>query len=167
MECQYEALAQQSDALQVIFESLPWGVIVADQTGRFLFSNPAAGRILGINAAENLPDASASLQGWYLPDQVSIVPTDQLPLVRAIRGQEVLDELIYLRNSHASSGLWIRVNAWPLKDPSGQVSGGVIMFNDFTQGREALQSFILLSRVVEQTGDSVMLTDTQGVIRYV
>ena len=167
MECQYEALAHQSDALQVIFESLPWGVIVADHTGRFLFSNPAAERILGIGAVEDLPGANTSLQGWYLPDQTSIVPPDELPLVRAIRGQEVLDELIYLRNSHAASGLWIRVNAWPLKDPSGLVSGGVIMFHDFTQGREALQSFILLSRVVEQTADSVVLTDTQGVIRYV
>ena len=167
MECQYEALAQKSDALQIIFESLPWGVIVADHTGRFLFSNPAAERILGIRAVEDLPGANTSLQGWYLPDQTSIVPPDELPLVRAIRGQEVLDELIYLRNSHASPGVWIRVNAWPLKDPSGLVSGGVIMFHDFTQGREALQSFILLSRVVEQTADSVVLTDTQGVIQYV
>jgi len=167
MECQYEALAQQSDALQVIFESLPWGVIVADHTGKFLFSNPAAERILGIGAVEALPDSGTTLQGWYLPDQVSIVPPDQLPLVRAIRGQDVLDELIYLRNSHASAGLWIRVNAWPLKGPSGAVSGGVVMFHDFTQGREALQSFILLSRVVEQTADSVVLTDTQGIIQYV
>lgn len=167
MECQYEALAQQSDALQVIFESLPWGVIVADHTGKFLFSNPAAERILGIGAVEVSPDTSTSLQGWYFPDQTSIVQPDQLPLVRAIRGEEVLDELIYLRHSHASPGVWIRVNAWPLKDPSGAVSGGVVMFHDFTQGREALQSFILLSRVVEQTADSVVLTDTQGVIQYV
>jgi len=41
------------------------------------------------------------------------------------------------------------------------------MFHDFTEGREAIQSFVLLSRVVEQTGDSVVLTDTQGVIQYV
>jgi hypothetical protein len=42
------------------------------------------------------------------------------------------------------------------------VSGGVVMFHDLTQGRNALQSFILLSRVVEQTADSVVLTDTQA-----
>jgi len=41
------------------------------------------------------------------------------------------------------------------------------MFHDFTRGREALQSFVLLSRVVEQTADSVVLTDTQGIIQYV
>src|SRR5450755_3551589 len=41
------------------------------------------------------------------------------------------------------------------------------MLHDFTQGGEALQTFVLLSRVVEQTADSVILTDTQGVIQYV
>ncbi|HWY53130.1 MAG TPA: SpoIIE family protein phosphatase [Terriglobales bacterium] len=166
MEYRYEALARQSDALQVIFESLPWGVIVADQDGRFLFSNPAAEKILGIGIVETLPAAGTSLEGWYLPDQVSVVPPDRLPLVRAIRGQEVVDELVYLRNSY-HLGVWIRVNAWPLKDSAGIVSGGVMMFHDFTQGRDALQSFVLLSRVVEQTADSVVLTDIQGVIQYV
>ena len=107
MEYRYEALAQQSDALQVIFESLPWGVIVADQEGRFLFSNPAAEKILGIGIVEALPDTGSSLEGWYLPDQISVVPPDQLPLVRAIRGQEVADELIYLSNSRDRLGVWI------------------------------------------------------------
>ena len=163
MECRYEVLAQQGDALQIIFEGLPWGVIVADREGKLLFSNPAAERILGIGIVEAQPDAGASLEGWYLPDQISVVPPDQLPLVRAIRGQEVLDELIFVRRSHQRPGVWIRVNAWPLKDAAGVVSGGVVMFHDFTQGREAIQSFVLLSRVVEQTADSVVLTDTQGV----
>ncbi len=42
-----------------------------------------------------------------------------------------------------------------------------MIFHDFTQGRNALQSFVLLSRVVEQTADSVVLTDAQGIIQYV
>ena len=167
MEYRYEALAQQSDALRIIFESLPWGVIVADLEGRLLFSNPAAERILGIGNVEVLPDTRVALEGWYLPDQVSVVPPDQLPLVRTIRGEKIVDELIFVRNSQSHPGVWIRVNAWPLKDSAGMVSGGVVMFHDFTQGRNALQSFVLLSRVVEQTADSVVLTDTQGIIQYV
>jgi PAS domain S-box-containing protein len=167
MEYRYEALAQQSDALRVIFEGLPWGVIVADQEGRLLFSNPAAESILGIGMVETLPNTRTSLEGWYLPDQTSVVPPDQLPLVRAIRGEKIVDELIFVRNSQHRPGVWIRVNAWPLKNAAGMVSGGVVVFHDFTRGREALQSFVLLSRVVEQTADSVVLTDTQGVIQYV
>jgi len=52
MEYRYEALAQQSEALRIILEGLPWGVIVADLEGRLLFSNPAAERILGIGTSK-------------------------------------------------------------------------------------------------------------------
>jgi len=41
------------------------------------------------------------------------------------------------------------------------------MLRDSTPGPEAAQSSVLLSRVVEQIADSVMLTDSQGVIQYV
>jgi sigma-B regulation protein RsbU (phosphoserine phosphatase) len=46
-------------------------------------------------------------------------------------------------------------------------SGTVVMLRDSTQGSEATQTFVLLSRVVEQIADSVILTDTRGVIQYV
>jgi PAS domain S-box-containing protein len=46
-------------------------------------------------------------------------------------------------------------------------SGTVVMLRDSTQGPEATETFVLLSRVVEQIADSVILTDTQGVIQYV
>ena len=108
-----------------------------------------------------------ALEGWYFPDQVSVVPPDQLPLVRVIPGEKVVDELIFGRNSQPRPGVWIRVKAWPLKDSAGMVSGGVVIFHDFTQGRNAPQSFLLRSRVVEQTPDSVVLTDTHGIIPYV
>jgi PAS domain S-box-containing protein len=167
MEYQYETLAQQSDALRVIFEGLPWGIIVADQEGRLLFYNPAAESILGIGILETSPNTRTSFEGWYLPDQTSVITPDQLPLVRAIRGEKIVDELIFVRNSPRRPGVWIRANAWPLQNAAGAVSGGVVMFHDFTRGRDALQSFVLLSRVVEQTADSVVLTDTQGIIQYV
>jgi PAS domain S-box-containing protein len=42
-----------------------------------------------------------------------------------------------------------------------------VIFHDFTQGRNALQSFVLLSGVVEQPADIVVLTETQGILQYV
>jgi PAS domain S-box-containing protein len=44
---------------------------------------------------------------------------------------------------------------------------GVVMINDSGPERWAVQTVVLLSRIVEQTADSVILTDMQGVIRYV
>ncbi len=168
MEYRYEALAQQSDALRVIFEGLPWGVIVADQEGRLLFSNPAAESILGIGMVEALPNSAAPRsKGGIFPIRSQSCRPINCHWFGPFAGEEIVDELIFVRNSQHRPGVWIRVNAWPLKDAAGMVSGGVVMFHDFTRGREALQSFVLLSRVVEQTADSVVLTDTQGVIQYV
>ena len=166
-ESGYEAFAQQTVALQIIFESLPWGVVVADEEGRFLFSNPAADKILRVGIAEVVSESRTSIDAWYFPDQVTLMPPECLPLVRAIRGEKVVDELVFVRSSQDAEGVWIRVNAWPLKNPSGKTSGGVLMFHDFTQGREALQTILLLSQVVEQTADSVVLTDRRGIIQYV
>ena len=55
----------------------------------------------------------------------------------------------------------------PLRDGAGPVYGGVVFFQDVTQRRQEVQAITLLSRVVEQTADSVMLTDKQGTIEYV
>src|SRR6202171_3333929 len=41
------------------------------------------------------------------------------------------------------------------------------MLRDSTQGPEATDTFVLLSRVVEQIADRVILTDTQGALQYV
>jgi sigma-B regulation protein RsbU (phosphoserine phosphatase) len=46
-------------------------------------------------------------------------------------------------------------------------SGTVVMLRDSTEAPQATQTFVLLSRVVEQIADSVILTDTRGVIQYV
>jgi phosphoserine phosphatase RsbU/P len=46
-------------------------------------------------------------------------------------------------------------------------SVGVAMERDSQQERGALQPFVLLSRIVDQTADSVILTDMRGVILYV
>ncbi len=171
MQSNYAVLGQQAGALRVIFESLPVAVMVADADGSMIFCNPMAEKILNMNAAANNSE-SPTIQGWYLPDQVTLLSPDQLPLVRAVRGERVTDELIFISGAEASRranshGAWIRVNGWPLRDPEGQVYGGVIMFHDFTEGRKALQTLGLLSRVVEQTADNVILTDRNGIIQYV
>lgn len=167
----YEVLGQHADALRIIFESLPVAVMVADHEGRLIFCNPAADKLLSGETDASQTEWPA-IHGWYLPDQVTLLPPEQLPLVRAVRGERVTDELMFVRgtektNQRAGDGAWIRVNSWPLRDPAGALCGGVVMFHDFTEGRKALQTLSLLSRVVEQTGDNVILTDRNGVIQYV
>ncbi len=162
-----EMLKRRAGTLQVIFETLPMGVMVADLEGRLLFVNPAAERILGAGASDlNIPDQT-TVYGWYFSDQVTLVPPEDFPLFRASRGEQVSEELLFVRNPSHPAGLWISISGGPLRDGVALLYGGVVFFQDVTERRREIQAITLLSRVVEQTADSVMLTDKQGTIEYV
>jgi len=162
-----EAVESQAEVLRAILESLPMGVTVADRDGRLLFFNSAAEDMLGACTTDASPSDRTSVTGWYRPDRITLLAPSELPLVRAIHGEEIADELIFLRRALVEEGAWIRVSGWPLRDAEEAISGGVITLQDFTADRKALQKMLLLAQVVEQTADSVVLTDTQGVIQYV
>ena len=162
----------ERDVLQTILESLPMGIVVADGEGKLLFSNPAAEIILGAGAPGAVTPQQEAMEpvsvcGWYLPDKITLLDPDRLPLVRAIRGEQVSNELLFVQNFRHPKGIWIRVSGRPLRTEASAEAGGVIIFYDVTQERGAMQTILLLSQVVEQIADSVLLTDKSGMIRYV
>ena len=85
-------LRGQAGVLESILESMSDGVVVADEKGRFLHFNAAARRIMHLGPQEGGPDLWNSQYGLYLPDQETPFPTDQIPLVRAMRGEEVASD---------------------------------------------------------------------------
>ena len=162
-----EMLKHHAETLQAIFETLPMGIMVADLEGKLVFVNPAAERMLGASgSALNIPDQT-TVFGWYLADQVTLVAPEDFPLYRASRGEQVRDKLFFVRHPNRPAGLWIAMSGGPLRDGAEPVYGGVVFFQDVTERRQEIQAITLLSRVVEQTADSVMLTDRQGTIEYV
>jgi PAS domain S-box-containing protein len=190
--------------LRAVFENLTDGLIVADGQGRFLFFNPEAERILGIGARDTSPVEWSAVYGCYLPDQVTSYPPEQLPLARALRGEEALSQLVFIRNHKQPKGLWINVSGRPLRDGEGTVRGGLVVFHDVTDRQNALRKITVetlrtigedvtladptpgmectgclerfakfrecydrIYRAVEQTADTVVITDRQGLIEYV
>jgi PAS domain-containing protein/ActR/RegA family two-component response regulator len=133
-------LEEQRQVLQFILASIPDGVVVADSTGKFLLFNPAAEAITGMGLTDSRPNEWSQIYGCYLPDKVTPFPTDELPLVRAIRGEEVNDVEIFLRNAIVPEGLSITVSARPVLDESGTCIGGVVVFRDITQ-RKRVEEF--------------------------
>lgn len=123
--------------LKIVLDKLSDGVIVADPEGKFLVFNPAAERILGMCARDIRPEEWTSVYGCYHTDKVTPYPAHQLPLTRAIRGEEVLEEPIYIRNQDRPSGGWISVSGQPLKRGNGSTWGGLAVFRDITEQREA------------------------------
>ena len=132
-----QALRQQNETLQSILNNLAEGVIVADKNGRFVFFNPVAEHILGIGLQKISQDDWAKVYGTYYLDKTTPYPSDQLPLARAIRGEKVIDEPIFIKNPERPEGVYIEVSASPLKDKRGAIVGGTVIVRDVTKIKEA------------------------------
>jgi PAS domain S-box-containing protein len=150
-----QALEAQSRMMQSVLDSMAEGLVAADEQGQFIIWNPAAERILGLGAA-NLPTPQWSEHyGLFLDDRVTPFPPDQLPLVRAIRG-EASTAQIFVRNPELAEGVWIEASGGPLMDKAGIVRGGVVAFRDITQKRSSEHEIQRLNselelRVAERT----------------
>ncbi len=155
------------EPLQAALNSLPDGVIVADIKGEFLFFNPAAKRILGIGSRDISQENWAMVYGCYRTDKITPYPAEQLPLARAIRGEEVLDDVVFIKNPERPEGVWISISASPIRDEKDKVYCGIIVFRDITKKRKKQETLERFASGVEQTADSIVITDLQGIIEYV
>jgi len=125
-------LQKQTQLLQAILDNIGDGLIVADLEGQFLVFNPAAQRILGIGGEAIAPEAWVDHYGIYLSDRFTPCPLDQVPLMRAIRGETADNVEIFIRNSQKPKGVWLDITLRPFHDPTGQLVGGVVAFRDIT-----------------------------------
>ncbi|HMD18168.1 MAG TPA: PAS domain S-box protein [Terriglobales bacterium] len=126
------ALEGQTLMLQSVLDSMAEGLVAADEQGKFVLWNNAAEKILGMSAAKLAPQEWTEHYGLFLKDTVTPFPSEQLPLVRAIRGEANTSE-VFVRNRELPEGAWIEVCATPRKAKDGVVCGGVAAFRDITQ----------------------------------
>jgi len=160
---------KELDIVKGALNNIPDGVIVADLDGNFLLFNRAAEQILGVGAGTSNPADWSEFCGCYLPDKITPFPAEQFPLYRALRGQRVIDEQIYINNSSRPSGVWISASGRPLRDDDGDIWGGMVILRDITsrqRDKEEIKSYERICSALEQTADSVIITDRQGIIEY-
>jgi signal transduction histidine kinase len=132
-----EDLEGSERVLQSILDSMSDGVAVADAGGRLRLFNNAAARMLGLGPVDAPPGDWPARYGFHEADGVTPFPSDRLPLVRAIRGEQVDDQEVYVDREGGPSGLWLRISSRPIRDAGGRVTGGVSVLRDVTRRVEA------------------------------
>jgi PAS domain S-box-containing protein len=149
-----EALQHQTRILQLILDSMSDAVAVADRSGKFLVFNPAAEKILGRGAFEGGPRNWSQFYGVFQRDTVTPYPSEDLPLARAIRGESVEEEELFLRPPDHPDGIWISISGRPLRDEDGDLHGGVVVFRDISASRRAEDSLRLAKREAESANQA-------------
>lgn len=159
---------QQTQLLQTILNSMGDGVLVADTHGNILLHNPAAEQMsgLGIAAPGHAEQALAqhNLWGIYLPDGTPCA-VDQLPLFRAMQGESVDRAELVLRSTRQSHEFYTETTARPLYDANQVLIGGVAVFRDVTERRQAEEALRQKEKqyrtIFEAVSDGIFINDLE------
>jgi PAS domain S-box-containing protein len=161
-----QQLQKQTHILQSILDSMGDGVVVADEKFDLVLLNPAAAHILDVDPKNPEADDWQYLHTAFLPDQVTPFPTQERPLRRALSGEVVGPTEIFLHRPDRTPGVWISANARPLRDESGALKGGVVVFRDVTPQKEIeanlRNSEQRLQSILDNTPAIVYAKDLEG-----
>ncbi|MHA1964659.1 MAG: PAS domain S-box protein [Candidatus Thorarchaeota archaeon] len=138
---------------------LPEGVGITDLDENLVFVNDAFAKILGYELDE--------LRGMNVFSLVSEEEAKKLSRETSerIAGISSAYELEMIRKN--GQLVVVRVSAVPRIDERGKVIGSIAVVIDITKEKMAEQEIRKLSRAVEQSPTSVVITDSEGTIEYV
>lgn len=132
-----DRLIRDNETLQSILNSLVEGLIIADHNGRFVYFNSMAESILGIGLVDAWASEWSSIYGTFYDDKITPYPSAQLPLARALQGEAVTNELIFIQNPQRPEGLFIEVSASPMRDGNGAMLGATAILRDVSSIKRA------------------------------
>ena len=125
--------------------------IAAGAIVTFIFFNPMAERLLGMGPVDSPPETWSLKYGLYLPDRVTLFPVDELPITRALRGQETSESEIFVKSERRPEGMFLGVSGKPISGPDGSIRGAIAVMRDITERvllKEQLDRSIALSNLL-------------------
>jgi two-component system cell cycle sensor histidine kinase/response regulator CckA len=138
---------------------LPEGVGITDLNENLVFVNDAFAKILGYEIEE--------LRGMNILNLVSEEGLDKIQEESSKR-QAGISSVYETEIKHKDGKkIVVRVSAVPRRDEDSNVIGTIAVLHDITQEKLAEQELRKLSRAVEQSPASVVITDSEGIIEYV
>lgn len=127
-------LRNQTLVMQSILDSMGDAVVVADAQGCIMLANRAA-RAQYLELADRgrlISSLSQDLSRLYRIDGRTPYPMEELPLVRALRGESCDDVEVVVRPVTTGETMTVSVTGRPMLADDGTVAGGVIVMRDVT-----------------------------------
>ncbi len=114
-------------------ESLRDGILSCDQNGVLSVMNSTARKMYGLESAPPTIYQLVGRMEMRQPDGVTPIEPESAPILRALRGEVVDQELIV--SSGTDHACVVRINARPLLDRDGNGVGAVSAIEDITEAR--------------------------------
>ena len=166
-------LQNQVKLMETIFGSLSEGVVATNLEGEFLLANPAALEITGAGPTEGSPEEWDKTYGTFYANTTTVVPSTELPLYKAMKGNTTDNVKLFMRNADKPDGVFIGVSGRPLYDEDDNLIGGVIVIRNITElervtkqlettVNELQKQNMLMDTVFNSISDGVVVADKAG-----
>ncbi|MBV9257336.1 MAG: PAS domain S-box protein, partial [Ktedonobacteraceae bacterium] len=133
-----EQMMARASQLEAIFEAIKDGLVVYDVKGNVIQTNVAGLALLSKGFDYYGGDVYERLAAYKMRDeQGRLLPVDQTPLMRVLRGEELTDGNavdIRLQGSDGSD-VQLSVSGAPMRNKEGQIVGAVCVFRNVTTRR--------------------------------
>ncbi len=129
-------LHENESRLTQYLEAMPLGVCVLDANGQYFYANQKAREIFGKGTVPHInSEQKAAIHQFYKSGTNQRCPVEELPIMRALRGENVRTESVEIRAGNKI----VPVESWatPIYDSVGEISYGIIAFTDITERKKA------------------------------
>lgn len=156
------ALRQLEEQYRSMFMHAVEGIFQSTPDGRILAANPTLARMMGYASPEELIAATTDIA-----QQLHVNPQRRAEFRRLLDERGVVQgfEMEILR--HGGSRIWVSASARAVHDAQGNVGYYEGIMEDITARRQAEDALKKFAHVVEQSADTVMITNPEGIIEYV
>jgi len=134
-----EKFSENEKHLQGILDTMAEGVGVTDHLGKLIYANPRAQEILGLSHSEILDRVYDDPRWQNIRLDGSDLPPEEHPMSIMMRtGRPVYDHEIGVRPPGCEP-FYISINAAPIFNSKGELTGGIGTFMDVTTRRMIIQ----------------------------
>ena len=157
-----ESLLRERKLLRLLIDNLPVTIYVKDAECRKIIANRADLDIVGVKSEDeilgktDLETFSNEIGERGYLDDLSVIKS----------GIPVLNREEDFYDKHQSQR-WILTSKIPLTDENGKIIGLVGIGRDITEQKQAQEKILKLSKGIEQSPATIVITDPDGTIEYV
>ena len=157
-----EEIQNEKTLLRTLIDNLPDPIYVKDCLGRKVVANKADLENIGAKSELDVLGKTDFELFDYETAQKTL--TDDLNVIQNGRAVINREEVFHVAEGHPR---WLLTTKLPLRNQKGEISGLVGIGHDITEQRKARETIQKLSRGIEQSPSSIVITDTSGNIEYV
>ncbi|MGP1386440.1 MAG: PAS domain S-box protein [Thainema sp.] len=132
----YSELQAKESKITQFLEAIPVGIAIVDATGRPYYTNQCGNQLTGRETDTSIaPEQISEAYQLYVAGTDQIYPAENLPAVRALRGERLRTEDIEIRRDQVTT--LIEARGTPVFDQQGNITYAIATFQDITERKQA------------------------------